>query len=174
MKFAAERPYSDPEKAARKLVEFANSIEPAQEGRIFIELINWPFLIEHKGSRRIQSRLRAGDCARLADRPFARYQGSVISLFRRSASPNAFSYSRSTKLVAPNFAGSSAALSQMQKRSSACVLTVNRSRASPTFGRQAGAVKGRRRGRRLCGGRRSDCWGNWRCGRFRRIFCCIA
>jgi hypothetical protein len=49
MKFAAERPYADPEKAARKLVEIANSVEPAQDGRIFIELINWPFLSEHKG-----------------------------------------------------------------------------------------------------------------------------
>jgi hypothetical protein len=31
MKFATDRPYSDPAKAARKLVEIANSIEPAQE-----------------------------------------------------------------------------------------------------------------------------------------------
>jgi len=50
MKFTADRPYSDPEKAARKLVEIANAVEPVQEGRIFIELINWPFLSEHKGS----------------------------------------------------------------------------------------------------------------------------
>jgi hypothetical protein len=50
MKFAADRPYSDPEKAARKLVEIANSIETIQDGRIFIELINWPFLSKHKGS----------------------------------------------------------------------------------------------------------------------------
>jgi hypothetical protein len=50
MKSAAERLYADPEKAARKLVDIANSIEPAQDGRIFIELINWPFLSEHKGS----------------------------------------------------------------------------------------------------------------------------
>jgi hypothetical protein len=50
MKYAADRPFADPEKAARKLVEIANSIEPAQEGRIFIELINWPFLSEHEGS----------------------------------------------------------------------------------------------------------------------------
>jgi hypothetical protein len=47
MKFAT---YFDPEKAARKLIEIANSIEPVQDGRIFIELINWPFLSEHKGS----------------------------------------------------------------------------------------------------------------------------
>ena len=40
MKFAAERPYGDPDKAGRKLVEIANSIEAVQDGRIFIELIN--------------------------------------------------------------------------------------------------------------------------------------
>jgi hypothetical protein len=50
MKFATDRPYANPETAARKLVEIANSIETIQDGRIFIELINWPFLSEHKGS----------------------------------------------------------------------------------------------------------------------------
>jgi hypothetical protein len=49
MKFAADRPY-DPEKAARKLIEIANSVEAAQDGRIFIELINGAFLYDHKGS----------------------------------------------------------------------------------------------------------------------------
>jgi hypothetical protein len=46
MKFASERPYADPEAAARKLVEIANSVEAVQDGRIFIELINAPFLFE--------------------------------------------------------------------------------------------------------------------------------
>jgi hypothetical protein len=50
MKFAAERPYSDPEKAARKLVEIANTVEAVQDGRIYIELINAPFLYELKAS----------------------------------------------------------------------------------------------------------------------------
>jgi hypothetical protein len=50
MKFAAERPYSDLEKAARKLIEIANSVEPVQDGRIYIELINAPFLYEAKAS----------------------------------------------------------------------------------------------------------------------------
>jgi hypothetical protein len=50
MKFAADRLYASPELSARKLIEIANSVEPAQDGRIFIELINWPFLSEHKGS----------------------------------------------------------------------------------------------------------------------------
>ena len=31
-------------------MEIANAVEPVQDGRIFIELINGPFLYEHKGS----------------------------------------------------------------------------------------------------------------------------
>ena len=50
MKFAPDRPYSDPEKSARKIVEIANSVEPGQEGRIYIELINGPFLYREKGT----------------------------------------------------------------------------------------------------------------------------
>ena len=44
MKFTADRPYSDPERAARKLFEIANSVEVVQARRIYIELINGPFL----------------------------------------------------------------------------------------------------------------------------------
>lgn len=43
MKLASERPYSNPETAARKLVEIAAGIE-AVDGRIHIEKINYPFL----------------------------------------------------------------------------------------------------------------------------------
>jgi len=50
MKFAADPPYSDPEKAARKLVEIANTVEAVQDGRIHIEKINGPFLYEFKGT----------------------------------------------------------------------------------------------------------------------------
>ena len=50
MKYATDRPYADPETAARKLVEIANSVKAVQNGRIFIELVNAPFLYEHKGS----------------------------------------------------------------------------------------------------------------------------
>jgi hypothetical protein len=50
MKFTAERPYADPDFAARKLVEIANSVEAVQDGRIFIELINWPFLHDLKAT----------------------------------------------------------------------------------------------------------------------------
>ena len=50
MKFAEPRPYADPEKAARRLLEIANTIEPVQDGRIHIEKINWPFLSQDKAS----------------------------------------------------------------------------------------------------------------------------
>ena len=50
MKFVEPRPYADPEAAARKLIEIASTIEPVQDGRIYIELVNAPFLYEHKGS----------------------------------------------------------------------------------------------------------------------------
>ena len=50
MGFVAPRPFADPEAAARKLMEIANSVEPVQDGRIHIEKINGPFIYEFKGS----------------------------------------------------------------------------------------------------------------------------
>jgi len=44
MKYAADRPYADPDKAARRIVDIASTIEPVQDGRIFIELVNGLFL----------------------------------------------------------------------------------------------------------------------------------
>ena len=41
-KYAANRPYADPEKAARRLIEIASTIETIQEGRIYIERITGP------------------------------------------------------------------------------------------------------------------------------------
>jgi hypothetical protein len=43
MKYATARPYAGPEKAARRILEIANAVEPIQ-GRIHIEKINEPFL----------------------------------------------------------------------------------------------------------------------------------
>jgi len=50
MKYAAERPFADPEKAARRILEIANSIEAVQDGRIHIEKVNGPFLFRDGGS----------------------------------------------------------------------------------------------------------------------------
>jgi hypothetical protein len=44
MKFATDRPFADPDKAARKLLEIANTVEPYMDQRLLVELINEPFL----------------------------------------------------------------------------------------------------------------------------------
>ena len=38
MKFASARPFADPDIAARKLVEIASTIEPVQDGRIYVAM----------------------------------------------------------------------------------------------------------------------------------------
>ncbi|MBR1300625.1 hypothetical protein [Bradyrhizobium sp. AUGA SZCCT0042] len=48
--YATDRPYADPEAAARKLLEIANTIEAIRDGRIHIEKINGPFLFTHGAS----------------------------------------------------------------------------------------------------------------------------
>ena len=50
MKFVESRPLADPDAAARKLMELANAFEPVQDGRIYIEKINGPFLYQLKGT----------------------------------------------------------------------------------------------------------------------------
>jgi hypothetical protein len=49
-KLTADRLYSDPDKAARKLLEIANRVEVVHDGRIYIELLNGPFLYGAKGT----------------------------------------------------------------------------------------------------------------------------
>jgi hypothetical protein len=44
MKFVERHAFADPDVAARKLVEIANDVEAAQDGRLFIERVNAPFL----------------------------------------------------------------------------------------------------------------------------------
>jgi hypothetical protein len=50
MKFSTDRPWSDSEKAARKLLEIANATEAVQDGRIHIEKINGPMLFKEGAS----------------------------------------------------------------------------------------------------------------------------
>ena len=50
MKLTKDRPYADPEAAARKLIELANSVEALQDGLIFAALIKGPFLFSLKGT----------------------------------------------------------------------------------------------------------------------------
>ena len=44
MKFVQPSHFIDPDDAARKLVEIANAVEAVQDGRVYIERINGPFL----------------------------------------------------------------------------------------------------------------------------------
>jgi hypothetical protein len=46
MRFEEDRPFSDPEVAARKLLEIANSVEAVRDGRIHIEKINYRLRVE--------------------------------------------------------------------------------------------------------------------------------
>ena len=50
MKLVPNRPFADPDAAARKLMEIANATEAVQDGRIHIEKINGPFLYREGGS----------------------------------------------------------------------------------------------------------------------------
>ncbi|MBR0801425.1 hypothetical protein JQ615_39375 [Bradyrhizobium jicamae] len=50
MKLTKDRPYSKPEKAARRLMEHARAFEPVQDGRIYIEQLNDPFLFGDKAT----------------------------------------------------------------------------------------------------------------------------
>ena len=43
-KFVSDRSLADPDAAARKLIEIVNGVEAVQDGRIYIERINAPFL----------------------------------------------------------------------------------------------------------------------------------
>jgi len=50
LKLTADRPFADPEAAARRILEIAKQIQPAMNGRIYIELINGPFLFGDRAS----------------------------------------------------------------------------------------------------------------------------
>ena len=44
MRLVQQRPFTDEDVAARKLIEIANDVEAVQDGRIYIERVNAPFL----------------------------------------------------------------------------------------------------------------------------------
>jgi hypothetical protein len=57
-KYVQPRPYADPDAAARKIIELANSLERYMDNRLLIEKINGPFLYELKGRPRPRHRQR--------------------------------------------------------------------------------------------------------------------
>jgi hypothetical protein len=59
-------------------MEIANSVEPVQDGRIHIELINWPFLQEHRGSpAECKAKSRLGDRTRPASAARKRHLSEI-------------------------------------------------------------------------------------------------
>ena len=62
-KLVADRPFADPDAAARKIIEIANDVEAVQNGRIYIERVNAPFLAaggsgdDHRDRARHRTRL---------------------------------------------------------------------------------------------------------------------
>jgi hypothetical protein len=50
LKLTTDRPFADPDKAARCLLDHAHAFEPIQDGRIYIEKLNGPFLFGDKGT----------------------------------------------------------------------------------------------------------------------------
>jgi hypothetical protein len=62
VRFIEPRPFTDPDAAARKLVKIANGVEAVQDGRIYIEPVNAPFLAAG----------RSGEDFRAGTRPLCR------------------------------------------------------------------------------------------------------
>jgi hypothetical protein len=60
------QPFTDPDVAARKLVEIANGVEAVQDGRIYIERVNEPFLAAGGSGEQFRAGDRARYCAWLA------------------------------------------------------------------------------------------------------------
>ncbi|WP_439398789.1 hypothetical protein ACRQ5Q_15375 [Bradyrhizobium sp. PMVTL-01] len=50
MKLKDERPYATPEAAARRLMQICRETAPVQDGRLYIEKINHPFLFRDNGT----------------------------------------------------------------------------------------------------------------------------
>ncbi|WOH79029.1 hypothetical protein RX327_24315 [Bradyrhizobium sp. BEA-2-5] len=50
MTMKEDRRWADPEKAARRIMEHARAFEPVQDGRIYIEKINYPMLDQDKAT----------------------------------------------------------------------------------------------------------------------------
>jgi hypothetical protein len=56
MKFVEPSPFTDPDAAARKLMEIANATEPAQDGRIYIEQVFSQWQFSHPCGRAMSAR----------------------------------------------------------------------------------------------------------------------
>ena len=72
MKYTADRPFADPEKAARRLIQHAHAFKPVQDGRIYVEKIHGPFLFGDKA-----------DACGVCGRPRARHRTRLAGIARQ-------------------------------------------------------------------------------------------
>jgi hypothetical protein len=79
MKFIEPRLYADTDSAARKLLEIANAAEAVQDGRLYIERINWTV------SERSMADPLAAIAAAMADGRFrrSRLSGDIVGFGSR-------------------------------------------------------------------------------------------
>ena len=95
MKYAEARPYSDPAKAAHRLLEHAQAFESIQDGRIYIEKINGPFLFgdkatpaEYSAGLKFAIERGVAGVARVRDlRPVHSGRGRVVRMIARQTTP---------------------------------------------------------------------------------------
>jgi hypothetical protein len=104
MRSAADRPFSDADKAARKLVEIANGVEPVHDGRIYIERVNAPFLAVGGSGEdfraRIERAIALGWLSRCESGTYLKFTDSGAALFKRQRR-----YSQSMIELRPGTAG---------------------------------------------------------------------
>jgi hypothetical protein len=153
MKYTTERPYADPEKAARKLLEIANATEAVQDGRIHIEKINGPFLFTEGAS---PAEYTGGPRARDLPRPAVAGRRRAVRLMaakgwqRRFEDPIALPDGRTlvTLLDAGHFIASlpkkEAALPEWQAAIEALMLVAERD--GPTMLARIGVMRALNRG----------------------------
>jgi hypothetical protein len=86
MKFVEPSRLTDPDATARKLLEIANATEPAQDGRIYIELVNAAFLKAGGGTAKqfrvgIQRAVEKGWTVRHESGTYVKFTPSGAELF---------------------------------------------------------------------------------------------
>jgi hypothetical protein len=82
MKFIEPNAFTDPDATARKLLEIANATEPAQDGRIYIELVNAALPKGRRHGRAVPRRYPEGGRVWLT-----RHESGTYVMFTRPA-PN--------------------------------------------------------------------------------------
>jgi hypothetical protein len=83
-KFVSDRPFANPDIAARKLIDIVNGVEEAQGSRIYIERVNAPFLAAGGSGNDFRARIArtiAQGCWRHESGTYVKFTDSGAALF---------------------------------------------------------------------------------------------